>query len=268
MSFAPVNGIDMYFATKGPGKPILLLHAGVADSRMWNEQFDEFSKSHFVIRCDLRGFGKTEHAAGSFANYEDVAALLNYLYVESVSLLGASFGGYVAFDFVLAYPEMVTALILAAPDLGGYEFKSKEMLDFFAAEEEASEQGDLEKATELNLKMWVDGFDREKDEINSQVCEQIKAMQLDIFSRPEIPGVEEMKLTPPAIERLDNISVPTLVIVGDKDAAEFQSISNLIARKVHNSKLTIMQGGAHLLSMEKPNEFNQMVLDFLENIRE
>ena len=135
---------------------------------------------------------------------------------------------------------MATALILAAPALGGYEFESKEMLEFFAAENEALEQGDLEKATELNLKMWVDGFERSKDGVNLQVREQVRVMQSDIFSKPEILDVEEKELTPPAIERLENISVPTLVIVGDKDVAEFQSISNLIARKVRNGRQITM----------------------------
>lgn len=201
MSFAPVNGTDLYFETKGVGKPLLLLHAGVADNRMWNAQFDAFSKSYFFIRCDLRGFGKSDNTAGRFAHYEDIAALLKYLNIEAVHVIGASFGGYVALDFVLAYPEMVTALILAAPALGGYEFKSKEMLKFFAAENEALEQGDLEKATELNLKMWVDGFGRSKDRVNLQVREQVRVMQSDIFSKPEIPDVEEKELTPPAIEQ-------------------------------------------------------------------
>ena len=90
MSFAPINGTELYYETKGAGKPFLLLHAGVANSCMWDNQFDEFSKSHFVIRCDLRGFGRSENTAGSFAHYEDVAALLKYLGVETVSVIGAS----------------------------------------------------------------------------------------------------------------------------------------------------------------------------------
>lgn len=117
IGFASINGINMYFETKGEGKPLLLLHAGVADSRMWDNQFEEFSTTHFMIRCDLRGFGQSGKSSGRFAHYEDIAALLQYLNVEPVSVIGSSFGGYVAIDFVLAYPEMVTALILAAPAL-------------------------------------------------------------------------------------------------------------------------------------------------------
>jgi pimeloyl-ACP methyl ester carboxylesterase len=261
--FAPINGVDLYFETKGAGQPLLLLHAGVADSRMWDRQFDEFSKTHFVIRCDLRGFGQSGKSAGLFAHYDDIACLLKYLNVETVSVVGASFGGYVALDFALAYPEMVAALVLVAPALGGYEFRSAEMLDFFAAEEDALERGDLAAATELNLKMWVDGFNRSEGEVSWQVREQVKTMQLNIFSQPEAADVEEKELTPPAIEQLEKIGVPTLVVMSDKDVAEFQTVSTLIAERIRDSQQVIIPGTAHLPSMEKPEEFNQIVLAFL-----
>lgn len=261
--FAPVKGIDLYFETKGAGQPLLLLHASVADSRMWDRQFEEFSKTYFVIRCDLRGFGQSGKAAGRFAHYEDIAVLLKYLNVEAVSVVGASFGGYVTLDFALAYPEMVTALVLVAPALGGYEFSSAEVLDFFAAEEEALERGDLAAATELNLKMWVDGFNRSEGEVNGQVREQIRTMQLNIFSQPEAADMEEKELTPPAFEQLEKIGVPTLVVRGDKDVAEFQTVSILIAERIRDSQQVIIPGTAHLPSMEKPEEFNQIILVFL-----
>jgi pimeloyl-ACP methyl ester carboxylesterase len=263
IGFAPINGIDLYFETKGRGKPLLLLHAGVADSRMWESQFDEFSRIHYVIRCDLRGFGQSRKSSGVFAHYEDIAVLLKYLNVEAASIIGASFGGYVALNFALAYPEMVTALVLVAPALGGYEFSSAEMLEFFAAEEEVIVRGDVEAATELNLKMWVDGINRRPGEVSWQVREQVRMMQQNIFSQPEVADMKEKELTPPAITQLEKIEAPTLVIMGDKDVTEFQTISTLIAERVRNSQVVIMPGTAHLPSMEKPEEFNQMVLAFL-----
>ena len=153
--------------------------------------------------------------------------------------------------------------ILVAPALGGYEFESVEMLAFFAAEEEALGRGDIVTATELNLKMWVDGFNRSDGEVSWQVREQVKAMQLKIFSQSEVADMDEKELKPPAIEQLEKIVVPTLVIIGDKDVAEFQTISNSITEKIQNSGQVIMPGTAHLPSMEKPEEFNQIVLDFL-----
>jgi 3-oxoadipate enol-lactonase len=261
--FASINGISMYFETKGEGKPLLLLHAGVADSRMWDSQFEEFSTTHFVIRCDLRGFGQSGKSSGRFAHYEDIAALLKYLEVEPVSVIGSSFGGYVAIDFVLAYPERVIALVLAAPALGGYEFESAEMLEFFTAEEEALERSDLVAATELNLKMWVDGFNRQPETVSAEIRKRVREMQLNIFSQPEVANGVEKKLVPPAIDQLHQIMIPTLVIVGDQDVPEFQTISRLITQKVESARHVVISGTAHLPNMEKQEEFNQLIIDFL-----
>jgi pimeloyl-ACP methyl ester carboxylesterase len=230
---------------------------------MWDDQFEAFSKTHFVIRYDMRGFGRSGMSSGTFAHYDDIAALLKHLCVERADVIGASFGGYVAIDFMLAFPEMVTALVLADPALGGYEFISTEMLTFFSAEAEALERGDLVAATELNLKMWVNGVGRSAEEVSSEVRERVREMQLNIFSQPEVTDVEEKELLPPAIDQLYKIEVPTLVLVGENDVAEFHGISKLIAETIHNARYAVIPGAAHLPSMEKPEEFNRIVLEFL-----
>lgn len=108
--FAPINGIDLYFETKGRGQPLLLLHAGVADSRMWDNQFELFSQTHQVIRCDLRGFGQSRNSPGLFAHYEDVVALLQYLKIEAVGLIGASFGGYTLHGHKINFFKVIEGL--------------------------------------------------------------------------------------------------------------------------------------------------------------
>jgi len=261
--FASINGADLYYETAGEGKALLLIHAGVGDSRMWDRQFEEFSKIYFVIRCDLRGFGRSLKSAATFAHYEDIAALLKYLNVEQVRVIGSSFGGSVALDFVLAYPEMATTLILVAPAVGGYKFESADMLKFFMAEEEALGRKDLVSATELNLKMWVDGSNRQPELVDHEIRKRVREMQFNIFSQPDVVGMIEKESAPPAIEQLHKIRIPTLVIIGDKDVAEFQIISNLITQSVENAKLALISDAAHLPNMEKPEEFNRLVLEFL-----
>ena len=263
--YIPLNGTDLYFETRGAGKALLLIHAGVADRRMWDQQFEEFSKSHLVIRCDLRGFGQTGNRPAEFAHYEDLADLLSYLQVESAYVIGASFGGSVAIDFALAHPQRVTALVLAAPALGGYRFESPQILNFFEAEEQALEANDLASATELNLKMWVDGFDRQPEHVNPEIRERVREMQFNIFSQSQGEAGREKKLSPPAMDRLDGIACPTQVMVGEHDAAEFRSLADLIAHRVQNASHLVVPGAAHLPSMEKPDEFNRFVLAFLGN---
>jgi len=259
-----INGTNFYVETAGKGKALLLIHAGVGDSRMWDKQFDEFSKSHYVIRCDLRGFGQSKMSPGSFAHHKDIASLLEHLEVEKAVVIGASFGGYVAINFALTYPELITALLLVAPALDGYKFKSTEMLNFFAREDDLLESGDLISATELNIKMWVAGPQRSVEEVNHKVREQVREMQMNIFAQPEIDGAEEIELTPPAIKRLSEIEIPTIVINGNLDVIEFQEISSFLAKIIKNAKRTIMPRVAHLPNMESPDEFNQIVLDFVK----
>ncbi len=259
----PVNGTKLYVEKAGQGDALLLIHAGVADSRMWDEQFDVFAKTHSVIRFDLRGCGDSKMSAGTFAHHQDIAGILAHFRLEKVTIIGASFGGYVAIDFVLSYPELVEKLILVSPALGGYEFKSSEMLGFFTKEEEMLERGDLDAATELNLKMWADGPQRDAGEVSAKVREQVREMQKKIFSQSEVEDVEEQEISPAAISRLHRIEAPTLFISGELDVGEFQAISQLLGKKIPNAEEKKMKEVAHLPSMEKAEEFNRIVLDFV-----
>lgn len=262
-NFAAINGAELYFDTTGVGDAVLFIHAGVADSRMWEAQVDEFSNTHFVIRCDLRGFGRSRMPAGTFAYHDDIAGLLTYLDIEQATIIGASFGGAVALDFALAYPDMINTLVLVSPALGGYEFTSPDVLEFFAAEADALERNDVATATELNLTMWVDGPDRSAADVSSDVREQVSDMQMHIFSQPDVENAEETELRPPAIDQLPDIDVPTLVISGAKDVPEFQEISQLISSRIPNAELIVMPDVAHLPSMETPATFNRSVREFL-----
>ncbi len=264
--FAEVNGARLYYEIRGQGYPVLLLHAGVADSRMWDHQFAVFGRHYRVIRFDLRGFGQSNLAPGSFSYHEDVASLLDFLGIEKAYVVGQSFGGSVAIDFALAYPHRVDALVLGAPNVGGHEF-SGEILCFEAEEEDALERGDLEAATELNLRMWVDGPHRKPEDVDPAIREVVRAMQLQAFSVPVPEGVELRPLVPEAITRLGEIQVPTLVIVGDQDVAEFLELSDVVTAGIKGARKVVITGVAHLPNMESPEEFNRIVLGFLSELQ-
>lgn len=263
--FAEVDGASLYYEVKGEGHPLLLLHAGVADSRMWDDQFSAFAQYYRVIRYDMRGFGRTVVSAAPFSHHDDVAHLLRSLGIEKAYVLGVSFGGYVAIDFTLACPDMVAALILSAPNVSGYEPSSEEVLRFCTAEDEAWARGDLVAATEVNLRMWVDGPNRTPDQVNPAVRERVREMQLHAFAMDIPEAVEKRSLTPPAITRLAEIQVPTLIIIGDQDVPEFLDISDWVAAGIGGAKRVVIPGAAHLPSMEKPELFNRIVLDFLHH---
>jgi 3-oxoadipate enol-lactonase len=259
---ARINGAQIYYETQGRGPALLLIHAGVGDSRMWDAQFEAFAAAYQVIRFDLRGFGRTDMPSGQFANHEDVRALLDHLGVQSAYVLGISFGGAIALDFTLAYPGYVDSLILGAPSVGG-AVPSERIKRFWQEEDQAIEAGDLEAATEINLRLWVDGPKRSPDQVDPAVRQGIRQMQLAIFQK-EIPDdIEEIDLNPPAIGRLSEISAPTLILVGELDLEEKAALAKRLAAEIPDAHLVMLPGVAHMLNMERPAQFNRQVLDFL-----
>lgn len=262
---ANINGTQLYYEVSGDGYPLLLLHAGVANSRMWDEQIGAFSQFYQVIRFDMRGFGRSSMPPGRFSNIEDVRGLLALLQVNEAYLLGLSFGALVALDFTIAYPEKVKALILGAPSASGDE-PSERIKQFWDEEELALENDDLEAATELNLQMWVDGPHRQPEQVSSSVRERVREMQRHIFEIPVPDDVEEIPLTPPAIERLDEVKAPTLVIVGNLDLEEKIVLADRLVAEMPNAKKGTVPNAAHMVNLEKPDAFNRMVLEFLAGL--
>jgi pimeloyl-ACP methyl ester carboxylesterase len=229
---------------------------------MWEPQWQAFAAEYRVIRTDLRGYGRTVVALGQFSYHEDVAALLRHLGEESAFVVGLSFGGRVAIDFALAFPEMVEGLVLGAPAVSGHQ-PSEELLRFSEEEDRLLEQGNLAGATELNLRMWVDGPFRRPDQVDAGVREQVRRMQMDVFAVPYPEDAESQELEPPAMERLEELQVPTLIVVGELDVADFVEIAHTLERHIPEAEKTVIPGVAHLPNMEKPEEFNRIVLDFV-----
>lgn len=257
-----VNGAALSYEVAGGGYPLVLLHAGVADSRMWDEQFATFAQHYRVVRYDLRGFGQSAVPTAAFRSYEELAQLLKHLRIARAHIVGISYGGKIALDFTLAHPEMVNALVLVAPGVSGSE-PSADVLAFYEAEEAALEAEDLDGATDLNVKMWVDGPRRGPYEVNPAVRARVREMQRHAFSTIFPEGAVELDLEPPAIERLNEIKAPTLIIVGDYDIPAMVEQARQISTQIADAQLAIFEGVAHMVNMEKPAEFNQAVLDFL-----
>src|SRR5260370_39010198 len=214
------------------------------------------------MRYDLRGYGKSEFPAGLFANHEDPAALLKFLNVKKAHVIGISFGGKIALDFTLVHPEMAASLVLVAPDAGGHK-PSADVVRFREEEEEVVERGDLEGATELNLRMWVDGPKRTPEQVNPSVRRRVHDMQYHAFTVPIPEAAEELALQPPAITRLEEVSVPTLIVVGDYDIPDKLPLAQKLAGEIPGARKVVTPGVAHIVTIEKPGEFNRVVVDFL-----
>jgi 3-oxoadipate enol-lactonase len=260
--FLDVQGAPLYYEVAGKGPALLLIHAGVADHRMWDQQFALFAQQYQTIRYDLRSFGQSQLPAGPFAFHEDPAALLQHLGIKKAHVIGASFGGRIALDFALAHPAMIDSLVLVAPDISGYP-PSEEILRFGEEEEALLERGDLEAATELNLRMWVDGPLRTPEQVDPRLRQTVHDMQYHAFTASIPEGVEEIALDPPAVDRLTDLRVSTLVLVGDHDLPQKLVLAQELTTHIAGAQQVIVPGVAHMVSMEQPELFTSTVLAFL-----
>jgi pimeloyl-ACP methyl ester carboxylesterase len=233
--FAEVNGARLYYEIAGAGDPLLLVHAGIADSRMWDGQLAVFALRYRVIRYDMRGFGRSAMVEGPYAHHEDLRALLDSLGIARAFLVGCSIGGRTIIDFALQNPGRVGALVLVASAVSGFEAESDppEQWEELVAADEA---GDLERVSELEARIWVDGPYRGPDRVEPGVRDLVREMNL-IALRNEASGVgDEPPLEPPAVGRVVEIQVPTLIIVGDLDQPETLERADVLERSIPHTQ--------------------------------
>jgi 3-oxoadipate enol-lactonase len=264
--FAEINGARIAYDIEGTGPPLVLIHAGIADRRMWDDQIPEFSNHYQVLRYDLRGFGESTIPPSSYAHHEDLAGLLHQLGIDRAHILGISQGGQVAIDFTISHPEMVMSLTRVSSGIGERE-PSDALQQAWAEMERAEATEGLSKVIELELQLWVDGPERSAQAVNPTVRKRIREMNTALFARiPEHEAAEEIHLEPPAIERLNEIKAPTLVIVGKQDVPDVHTIAELLETSIKNAQKVVIPDAAHMVSMERPEEFNRIVLDFLRKV--
>lgn len=242
-------------------KTVLLLHAGVADRRMWAPQLAPLEGAgHRVLAPDLRGFGECPFETGPFSNVGDVARLLD----GPAAVVGNSLGGRVAMELALERPEFVERLVLIAPGMPGWTW-SEHVRSGWAEEEAAFERGDLEGAAEASLRLWIDGPNRPPEAVDAGLRAAVREMILRSYElEQEAPEDRGEELPGPDVEaRLGEIRCPTLVLVGEEDVPDMQAIAAHVAGSIGGARLVTLPGAAHLPSLEQPDETNALLLPFL-----
>jgi 3-oxoadipate enol-lactonase len=256
--------MTLHVETAGRGGPVLLLHAGVCDSRMWDPQWDTVAAAHHAVRYDLRGFGRSPLPPAPFSHARDLLELLDRLGIGRAALVAASFSGRVALEVALVRPELVDALVLVDATLPDHDW-SQEVRAFMAEEDDAFERGDLDAAVEANLRMWVDGRGRDAGLVDPAVRERVRQMQRQAFQLQLAAGEEadEQPLVTDVGERLGEVAAPSLIVVGEHDVADVHAIAVRLASQLSDARGVVVPGAAHLPSMERPGQFNDLLLGFL-----
>lgn len=248
----------------GEGPAVALVHEGIGDSRMWDPQWEPWSRSFRLLRVDLRGFGRSPLPPEKFSNARDLIAALDEHGFERAALVGGSLGGRVVLEVAVARPDLVSALVLVAPGLPGHEW-SEEVRASWEEEEAAYEARDVDRAVEVNLRVWVDGPGRRPEDVDPGLRARVAEMQRRAFELQFEVGddAEEELLVPELAERLGEVGVPTLLVVGEEDLSDLHVIARRIAGAIAGARLETIPDTAHVPNMERPREFDELVLPFL-----
>jgi 3-oxoadipate enol-lactonase len=267
-----VPGATLLVIDEGPsdGPPIVLLHAGIADSRAWDALVPHLvAAGHRVIRYDRRGFGRTITEDVEFSNRADLVAILDALGIERTVLVGNSQGGQIAIDTAIEYPDRVAAVVGVGAGLGGFEGEtSAEELALFegmeALEErlDAGETAVLDELLDLDVAVWVDGPGQPSDRVPAPLRDLVRAMDRDHYDPGRVQG-RPIPLRPPAAERLTELRIPVLAVAGALDVGDVAETARHLAASLPAATAVVWPDVAHLFGMEAPERLAGLILDFL-----
>ena len=259
MPYYQSGDISHYYEEHGDGEPIIFLHGFTLDHRVWGPQVKFFSATNRVIVVDSRGHGKSDAPETNYGRtfrIDDLLDLFKHLKLDQAHLVGLSMGGSTAIGFALKYQAMLKSLTLVSTGAAGFKPGRK----VARVDELAKSEG-----VETARKQWLDwnmiyykGKHQDVGKLLKQMIEEHSGAIWADVKRGNYPKSDDL-------ESVHKISVPTLIIAGEKDKI-FVPLSEELHKRIRNSQLTIMQGAGHILNLEFPQEFNRVLNDFLDSV--
>ena len=257
-TFLEVDGAKLYYEECGSApQVVVLVHDGVLHSAAWDDVWPDFCKHFHTIRYDRRGYGRSPVATQGYYATDDLAAVLRQLKLKRVAIVGSSHGGEISINFTLDHPEIVEQLVLVGAVVGGMPY-TKHFLERGDALGKPLEKGDIKGAIAAAAKdkyLIAPGNDAAK----KRMTEILSANPQDL-THPEL----ELPVKP-ALPRLGEIHIPTLLLVGDADIPDVHAHAGAIEAGVPRTRRVVISDAGHLMYLEKPAEFSRMVIEFLEN---
>jgi 3-oxoadipate enol-lactonase len=264
--WADVPGGRLFYEVAGRGPPLVFVHAGIADRRMWDREFALYAADRTVLRYDSRGFGRSPPATAPYSEHEDLERLLEQLHLLPATVVGSSRGGRIAIDLALEHPPSVSALLLVAPGLSGW---TPEM------DPEGRSVYELDEARSAEiLAAWAAGRrDEALERLRVYWCSETRGPALEALRQMMRENAEEIftdrsatfdrRPSPGAAERLDRIRAKTRVIYGDRDEPTTGYLVRRVARGIPEARLLPAPGGDHLVNLSRPDIFDSVLRELL-----
>lgn len=258
-----IGGATIEGVEQGDGLPIIFLHAGVCDKRMWAEQMSAVADAGWhAIAYDRRGYGETISADEAFNHLDDLEALLDALDIHAALFVGCSMGGGLAIDFALAHPGRVLGLVLIGTSVTGAPWTATaEERAIEMAEEDAWDRGDLDMLNKVITHQWLDGPRAKSGRVSGDARALFMEMNGNILRKPELTGEIAR---PKAWDRTEDVTAPALLIVGDEDFTALVERHETLSETMPNAFAVVLEGVAHIPSVERPDLVNSLLLQFLD----
>jgi pimeloyl-ACP methyl ester carboxylesterase len=263
--FAEVHGGRLYYELTGSGDAIVLVHGNAGDRRHWDAQFSALAVDYRVIRYDVRGFGESSPPVEGrpYSDHEDLATLLDHLGVKAAHVVGFSMGSGIAVDFSLAYPDRTRSLVSVGPWVFGYSSPTAQsMFADFAQVRAAMADGGAAAAVEA----WMSAPFLSAAIIDPAAGERLRQIVDDHSFWAFSHRSPQQPLEPSAAGRTGEIQAPTLILAGEHDIPACLEVAALLDESVPQSRKVIMEETGHLLQIEKPEEFNQHLVEFIDTV--
>jgi pimeloyl-ACP methyl ester carboxylesterase len=248
----------------GAGTPVVFLHAGVCDRRMWRSQFEGVSPGFKAIAYDRRGFGETRYENEAFSEVDDLMAVIGSAAKgQPAILVGCSQGGRIALDATLRYPSGVRAVILIAPSISGAPapIYSPDIERLMRRLAEADARGDYDQINAIKAHLWLDGPLAREGRVEGQARDLFLDMNaIALRAPPTGPNRDNA----PAFQRLGEIAVPSLVIQGNLDFPHIRERSRYMATAMPNCSYQEITGTAHLPNLEQPEYITHLLTTFID----
>jgi pimeloyl-ACP methyl ester carboxylesterase len=259
-----VPGGRLALEDEGGGPPIVLVHSAIVNRRSWDGLTPLLVDAGYrVIRYDLRGFGESTAEAVEYSPRADLLAVMDSRGVDRAVVVGNSWGAMNALDAVIESPDRFVALCWLGGGIGGYDRgKTPDEQALFDAESKAEEDGDPDLAAELDVQIWVDGVGQSKDRAPAGVRDAVKTMDRELLE----PGREfgtNTRLQPLANDRLGEVAVPVLAIIGELDTSGTRAAARRLADGAPYVRLESWPDVAHMIAMEQPDRVAAVLVEFL-----
>jgi len=259
--FIEIVGGKLFYEQAGTGVPVVMIHDELLHREIWDEQFSVFAEDYRVIRYDRRGYGRSSQPFAFYSNLDDLHILFETLKIDRAHIIGISAGGGLAIDYTLAHPERVLSLVLVGPVVSGLGFS-----DHFV--ERGGHLREADRESEESLRQYW--FKRDPYIIALENDSVRRKAQRLIESNPHNTDSKNYRLErgmrQKAIDKLEEIQVPVLIVVGEHDIPDVHAHAGALEAGIPDAARIIIRDAGHLVPMERPEEFNKLVTEFLKSI--